>query len=51
MEEEEFDAFINYLNIPEEFLRTASDYDLAVLIRHKYLAYRAARDIHNRNQR
>jgi hypothetical protein len=51
MEEEEFDAFINYLNIPEEFLRTASDYDLAVFIRHKYLSYRAARDIHNRNQR
>ncbi|MDQ3111417.1 MAG: hypothetical protein M3R17_16140 [Bacteroidota bacterium] len=51
MEEEEFDAFINYLNIPEDFLRTASDYDLAVFIRHKYLAYRSAREIHNRNQR
>lgn len=51
MEEEEFDAFINYLNIPEAFLRTATDYDLAVLIRHKYLQYRSARAIHNRNQR
>lgn len=51
MEEEEFDAFINYLNIPETFLRTASDYDLAVLIRHKYLTYRSATEMHNRNQR
>lgn len=51
MEETEFDAFISYLNIPEEFLRSASDYDLAVLIRHKYLQYRSAREIHNRNQR
>ncbi|CAN5732484.1 hypothetical protein BH11BAC7_BH11BAC7_26040 [soil metagenome] len=51
MEEEEFDAFITYLNIPEAFLRTASDYDLAVLIRHKYLVYRSATEIHNRNQR
>ena len=51
MEEEEFDAFINYLNIPDSYLRTASDYDLAVLIRYKYLQYRSAREIHNRNQR
>ncbi len=51
MEEEEFDAFIAYLNIPEEFLRSASDYDLAVMIRHKFLQYRSAREIHNRNQR
>ncbi len=51
MEEVEFDAFIAYLNIPEEFLRSASDYELAVMIRHKFLQYRSAREIHNRNQR
>jgi hypothetical protein len=51
MEEEEYDAFISYLNIPESFLRSASDYDLAVLIRQRYLQYRSAQEIHNRNQR
>jgi hypothetical protein len=51
MEEDEYDSFINYLNIPEEFLRNASDYDLAVWIRQRYLVYRSAQEIHNRNQR
>ena len=51
MEEDEFDTFINYLNIPEEFLRNASDYDLAVWIRQRYLQYRSAQQMHNRNQR
>lgn len=51
LDESEFDNFIAFLNIPEEFLRTASDYDLAVYIRQRYLVYSNAKDIHNRNQR
>ncbi len=51
MEENEFDNFINYLNLPESFLKSASDYDLAVVIRQRYLQYRSAQEMHNRNQR
>jgi hypothetical protein len=50
LKEEDFDAFIAYLNISEEYLRTANDYDLAVYIRHRYLTYKAAQQMHNRNQ-
>lgn len=51
MEEEEFDAFISYLNLSESFLKTASDYNLAVYIRQRFLSYRAAQEMHKRNQR
>lgn len=51
LDEAEFDQFINYLNLPESYLKTASDYDLACTIRQRYLQYRAAQQIHNRNQR
>jgi len=51
LDESEFDQFINYLNLPEYYLKTASDYELACTIREKYLQYRAAQQIHNRNQR
>ncbi len=51
LEEDEFDSFINYLNIPEPFLRSATDFELATVIRQRYLQYRAAQQIHNRNQR
>jgi hypothetical protein len=51
LDESEFDSFIAYLNIPEDFLRTASDYDLAVYIRQRFLVYSNAKDAHNRNQR
>src|SRR5665213_1529750 len=40
MDESEFDQFIAYLNIPESYLKTASDYELAYAIRQKYLQYR-----------
>lgn len=49
--EEEYDSFINYLNMPDEFLRTASEYDLAVMIRQRFLQYRSAQQLHNQNQR
>jgi hypothetical protein len=51
LEEEEFDSFIMFLSMPEAYLRTASDYDLAVTIRTRYLQYRNAQKMHNSNQR
>jgi hypothetical protein len=47
---EEFDNFINYLNIPEQFLQTATDYQLAVAIRERWLHYEAAKKMHQRQQ-
>lgn len=40
LEEEQFTAFINFLNIDEHFLRTASDYDLIVYIQDKLEHYK-----------
>lgn len=48
---EEYDAFILYLNIPEAFLKEASDYLLAVEIRERWLMYENAKQMHKRNQR
>ncbi|MGL5889511.1 MAG: hypothetical protein ACRC3B_06480 [Bacteroidia bacterium] len=45
---EEFDTFINYLNIPEPFLQNATDYQLAVAIRDSWLHYEAAKKMHQR---
>jgi hypothetical protein len=50
LKEEEFDNFILYLNLPEAYLRTASDYELASTIRIRYLQYREAQRIHDSNQ-
>lgn len=51
LDETEFDSFINYLNIPEWYLKSASDYDLALTIRQRFLQYRAAQQMHIHNQR
>lgn len=51
LKEEEFDNFILYLNIPEWYLKSAGEYELAVTIRQRYLQYRAAQRFHNNNQR
>ena len=51
LKEEEFDTFINFLNIPESLLRSASDFQLATFIRDKYIAYTAAEQYHLNNQR
>jgi hypothetical protein len=48
---DEFDNFINYLNIPEAFLQTATDYQLAVAIRERWLHYDAAKKMHEKQQR
>ena len=36
LEDEEFDAFITFLNLNEHFLKTASDYELIVYIKYKF---------------
>lgn len=41
LEEEQFNAFINFLNIDEHFLRTATDYDLIMYIQDKLEHYKA----------
>ena len=40
LEEEQFTTFINFLNIDEHFLKTASDYDLIVYIQDKLDHYK-----------
>lgn len=49
--ESDFDAFIMYLNMPESYLRTASDYELALTIKQRYEQFMRARQIHNQNQK
>ncbi|HPW87351.1 MAG TPA: hypothetical protein PLU78_09140, partial [Chitinophagales bacterium] len=39
LEEDEFDRFITYLNMPYDFLQKTSDYDLAVSIKRMYASY------------
>lgn len=40
LEEEEFLEFIIFLNLNEEFLKRASDYDLIIYIKEKYIHFR-----------
>jgi len=40
LEEEQFTAFLNFLNIDEHFLKTASDYDLIIYIQDKLEHYK-----------
>lgn len=39
LDEDEYDRFITYLNLPYEYLQHTSDYDLAVSIRRMYASY------------
>jgi len=48
--ESDFDSFIMFLNMPEWYLKTASDYDLAVTIKQRYEQFTRSRQIHNQNQ-
>lgn len=49
--EADFDAFILFLNMPEWYLKTASDYELAITIKQRYEVFMRSRQIHNNNQR
>jgi hypothetical protein len=39
LDEDEYDRFITFLNMPYEFLQHTSDYDLAVAIKRSYAGY------------
>jgi len=39
LEDEDFDAFINFLNLNPQFLKTATDYELIMYIKGKYQHY------------
>lgn len=49
--ESEFDSFILYLNMPEWYLRTASDYNLALTIKQRYDQFMYVKNLHNQNQK
>ncbi|HTF02487.1 MAG TPA: hypothetical protein VK826_00620, partial [Bacteroidia bacterium] len=49
--EADFDSFILFLNMPEAYLKTASDYELAVTIKQRYEQFMRARQIHNNHQK
>lgn len=49
--EAEFDSFILYLNMPESYLKTASDYELAITIKQRWEQFMRSKQIHNNNQR
>ena len=40
LNETEFEDFIDYLQLPESYIKTASDYELAMTIKYKYLKFR-----------
>jgi hypothetical protein len=42
--EEEFDAFINFLDLNDDFLKNASDYELILFIKEKYIHFRQIHD-------
>lgn len=44
LSEEEFDAFIAYCNLSEEFIKTASQFELVMAIKGKYEAFTAGKD-------
>ncbi|MCK6641418.1 MAG: hypothetical protein L6Q81_15155 [Bacteroidia bacterium] len=48
--ENDFDAFIAFLNMPEAYLKNASDYELAVTIKQRFEQFIYMRSMHNRNQ-
>ncbi len=49
--ETEFDSFILYLAMPEWYLKSASDYQLAVTIKQRYDQFMYAKNLHNQNQK
>lgn len=39
LDEDEYDRFITFLNMPYEFLQRTNDYDLAVAVKHSFAGY------------
>lgn len=50
LDEDEFDKFILYLNLPEDFLKTASEYDLVMAIKLRYDQFREVERINRASQ-
>lgn len=45
LNETEFEDFIDYLQLPESYIKSASDYELAMTIKYKYLNFRKEQSI------
>jgi hypothetical protein len=51
LSEEEFDAFIVYCNLSEEFIKTASQFELVMAIKGKYEAFSAGKDYYTPHEK
>jgi hypothetical protein len=51
LSEEEFEAFILYCNLSEEFIKTASQFELVMAIKGKYEAFNASKDYYNPHEK
>jgi hypothetical protein len=51
LSEEEFEAFILYCNLSEEFIKTASQFELVMAIKGKYEAFLASKDYYNPHEK
>lgn len=51
LSEEDFDAFITYCNLSEEFIKTASQFELVMAIKGKYAAFSASKDYYNPHEK
>lgn len=51
LSEEEFDAFISYCNLSEEFIKTASQFELVMAIKGKYEAFTAGKDYYTPHEK
>jgi hypothetical protein len=41
LDDDEFDAFIDYCNVPEYYLKTASQYDFCIYVKQKFVVYQS----------
>lgn len=51
LSEEEFDAFIAYCNLSEEFIKTASQFELVMAIKGKYEAFSEGKDYYKPHEK
>lgn len=50
LSEDEFEKFILYLNLPDDFIRSASEYDLVTAVKARYEQFREVEKINRRNR-
>ena len=43
LKNEEFDAFIDYLNVSDEFMKTSTQYDFLIYVRDRFRDYKLLR--------